>query len=140
MLRKCYLGKVKANAMVTNPGYPEENINAFINLFKYAQQFYGQRNSDEFSFSMFYSGLPYSDLIFQDAAQKLIELRPGKIHQEIKNVSQQIFSEEREYKTYLGREFVKAFEEVECAYVGGSENMGVSVLLVTIATFIVQVL
>ena len=78
MLRKCYLGKVKANAMVTNPGYPEENINAFINLFKYAQQFYGQRNSDEFSFSMFYSGLPYSDLIFQDAAQKLIELRPGK--------------------------------------------------------------
>ena len=63
--------------MVTNPGYPEENINAFINLFKYAQQFYGQRNSDEFSFSMFYSGLPYSDLIFQDAAQKLIELRPG---------------------------------------------------------------
>ena len=78
MLRKCYLGKVKANAMVTNPGYPEENINAFINLFKYAQQFYGQRNSDEFSFSMFYSGLPYSDLIFQDAAQKLIELRPGE--------------------------------------------------------------
>ena len=63
--------------MVTNPGYPEENINAFINLFKYAQQFYGQRNSDEFSFSMFYSGPPYSDLIFQDAAQKLIELRSG---------------------------------------------------------------
>ena len=76
-IRKCYLGKVKANAMVTNPAFPEENINAFINLFKYAQQFYGQRNSDEFSFSMFYSGLPYSDLIFQDAAQKLIELRPG---------------------------------------------------------------
>ena len=75
--RKCYLGKVKANAMVTNPGFPEENINAFINLFKYSQQFYGQRNSDEFSFSMFYSGLPYSDLIFQDAAQKLIELKPG---------------------------------------------------------------
>ena len=76
-IRKCYLGKVKANAMVTNPAFPEENINAFINLFKYAQQFYGQMNSDEFSFSMFYSGLPYSDLIFQDAAQKLIELRPG---------------------------------------------------------------
>ena len=63
--------------MVTNRDYNSETINTFINLFKYAQQFYGQRNSDEFSFSMFYSGLPYSDLIFQDAAQKLIELRPG---------------------------------------------------------------
>ena len=130
--------------MVTNPGYPEENINAFINLFKYAQQFYGQRNSDEFSFSMFYSGLPYSDLIFQDAAQKLIELRPGNIYTSgnhiLERKCESIFSEEREYKRYLGREFVKAFEEVECAYVGGSESTGVSFLLVSIATFIVQVL
>ena len=72
------MGKVKANAMVTNPDYPPEFINSFINLFKYAQQFYGQRNSDEFSFSMFYSYLPYSDLIFQDAAQKLIVLPEGR--------------------------------------------------------------
>ena len=57
-----------------------------------------------------------------------------------RNKSDSIFSEEREYKTYLGREFVKAFEEVECAYVGGSEQTGLSVLLVSIATFIVRVL
>ena len=83
--------------MVTNPGYPEENINAFINLFKYAQQFYGQRNSDEFSFSMFYSGLPYSDLIFQDAAQKLIELRPGNKpgNQKLEHILINIFRGER---------------------------------------------
>ena len=77
--RDCYLGKVKANAMVTNKDYPPEFINSFINLFKYAQQFYGQRNSDEFSFSMFFSPLPYSDLIFQDAAQKLIIIPEGMI-------------------------------------------------------------
>ena len=79
MFRDCYLGKVKANAMVTNRDYNSETINTFINLFKYAQQFYGQRNSDEFSFSMFFSGLPYSDLIFQDAAQKLIVLPECKL-------------------------------------------------------------
>jgi len=111
--RDCYLGKVKANAMVTNPDYPPEFINSFINLFKYAQQFYGQRNSDEFSFSMFYSYLPYSDLIFQDAAQKLIVLP----------------QEQRHHRTYLGREFTKAFEEVECAYVGSSGHVQVSWLV-----------
>ena len=89
--------------MVTSKDYPEETINTFINLFKYAQQFYGQRISDEFSFSMFFSELPYSDLIFQDATQKLIVL-PG---------------EHRHHKSYLGREFSKAFEEVECSYVAG---------------------
>ena len=65
--------------MVTNKDYPPEFINSFINLFKYAQQFYGQRNSDEFSFSMFFSQLPYSDLIFQDAAQKLIVIPEGRL-------------------------------------------------------------
>ena len=85
--RDCYLGKVKANAMVTSKDYPEETINTFINLFKYAQQFYGQRISDEFSFSMFFSELPYSDLIFQDATQKLIVLP----------------REHRHHKAYLGQ-------------------------------------
>ena len=76
--RDCYLGKVKANAMVTNPEYPPHHIDAFINLFKYAQQFYGQKMKNEFSFSMFYSEPPFADLIFQDAAQKIIVLPPGR--------------------------------------------------------------
>jgi len=114
--RDCYLGKVKANAMVTNRDYNSETINTFINLFKYAQQFYGQRNSDEFSFSMFFSDLPYSDLIFQDAAQKLIVL------------PESVYRSESPHKEYLGREFSKAFEEVECAYVGGAGHVHVSLL------------
>ena len=47
---KCNLGKVKANAIVTRGGYGynETHLNAFINLFLYAQTFYGRRTTDEF--------------------------------------------------------------------------------------------
>ena len=45
--------------------YGKRKIESYINLFKYAQQFYGQKVPDEFSFSMFYSTPPYADLIFQ---------------------------------------------------------------------------
>jgi hypothetical protein len=96
--RNCYLGKVKGNALVTNPKYPRTSIEAFINLFNYAQQFYGQKQFDEFSFSMFYSEPPYADLIFQDATQKIIILE----------------GEDLDYRHYLGPEFVRAVEEVEC--------------------------
>ena len=94
----CYVGKVKSNAVVVSPQIGEEKLNAYINLFKYAQQFYGQKVPDEFSFSMFYSQPPYADLIFQDATQQLIVLP----------------EEERDYTQYLDREFLKAYEVVEC--------------------------
>jgi melanoma-associated antigen p97 len=96
--KNCYLGKVKANAIVTSPSHGKEKLNAFINLFKYAQQFYGQKVPDEFSFSMFISHPPYADLIFQDATQQLVVLP----------------EEERHYTKYLDREFLKAVEVVEC--------------------------
>lgn len=46
----CNLGKVKANAIVTRGGYSynETQINAYINLFMYAQTFYGSKTVDEF--------------------------------------------------------------------------------------------
>lgn len=48
--RRCNLGRVKANAIVTRGGdaYNITEINAFINLFTYAQQFYGRKDQDEF--------------------------------------------------------------------------------------------
>jgi len=98
----CYLGTVKANAIVTNPQIGDVKLNAFINLFKYAQQFYGQKVPDQFSFSMFYSDPPYADLIFQDATQQLIVL-PEK---------------ERDYTEYLDPEFLKAYQVVECRSTG----------------------
>lgn len=47
---RCNLGKVMANAVVTRGGYGynETEINAFINLFVYAQQFYGRKDANEF--------------------------------------------------------------------------------------------
>jgi len=48
--QRCNLGKAKSNAIVTRGGsqYNETQINAYINLFIYAQQFNGKREADEF--------------------------------------------------------------------------------------------
>ncbi|KAG8237824.1 hypothetical protein J437_LFUL002433 [Ladona fulva] len=96
----CNLGKVKANAIVTRGGrgYNETELNAFTNLFVYAQQFYGRKHHDEWSFSMFYSKPPYSDLIFQDATLQLHVLKPSK----------------RNFRSYLGRSFMRARSIVDC--------------------------
>lgn len=114
----CYLGKVKSNAIVVNPAIGNTKMNAFINLFKYAQQFYGQKVPDQFSFSMFYSENPYADLIFQDATQQLIVLP----------------EEERHYTRYLDREFLKAYEVVECRSAG--DRLVSSLLMVVISVIL----
>ncbi|XP_015127075.1 melanotransferrin [Diachasma alloeum] len=98
---RCNLGMVKANAIVTRGGYDGYNdtqITAFTNLFIYAQQFYGRKEVDEFSFSMFYSTPPYSDLIFQDATQQLVIIPP----------------DQREYSKWLGPDFMRARRIVDC--------------------------
>jgi melanoma-associated antigen p97 len=112
--KRCYLGEVKANAIVTSPTFGQEKINTFINLMKYSQQFYGQKVPDEFSFSMFFSEPPYADLIFQDATQQLIVLP----------------EEERHYTTYLDKEFLKAYAVVECR--SGSTSINTSFVLLLI--------
>ncbi|XP_043269095.1 melanotransferrin isoform X2 [Venturia canescens] len=97
----CNIGKVKANAMIARGGYYGYNqteINSYINLFTYAEQFYGRKYEDEFSFSMFSSAPPYSDLIFQDATQQLIAIP----------------HEQREYSAYLGPDFMRARRIVDC--------------------------
>lgn len=96
----CNLGKVKANAIVTRggDGYNEVQINAYINLFTYAQQYYGRKDADAFSFSMFYSLPPFYDLIFQDATQQLRSIPP----------------EQRRYDLYLGGDFMRAKRITDC--------------------------
>ncbi|XP_029171415.1 melanotransferrin [Nylanderia fulva] len=116
----CNLGKVAANAIVTRGGndygYNETQINAYINLFIYAQQFYGRKEQDEFSFSMYYSVSPYSDLIFQDATQQLIVIPPEK----------------REYSAYLGPDFMRARRIVDC-------NAGASALRYSLLATIIMI-
>ena len=47
-----------------------------------------------------------------------------------------IVSEQRHHKAYLGREFTKAFEEVECSYVGAAGHDHVSLLLLSLLSLI----
>lgn len=46
------MGKVKANAIVARgkDQYNETEINAFINLFTYAQQFFSRKDEEEFRY------------------------------------------------------------------------------------------
>ena len=120
--KRCFLGKVKANAIVTSPGYGEQRIGSFINLLQYAQQFYGQKVPDEFSFSMFYSEPPYADLIFQDATQQLKVLEPW----------------ERHYTTYLDKEFLKAYSIVDCRS-KASYAKSISILVAVATTIILGI-
>ena len=55
--RRCSLGKVKANAVVTRGGnlFNETELHAFTNLFLYAQQFYGSKISDEFRYENYFN-------------------------------------------------------------------------------------
>ncbi|XP_011195996.1 melanotransferrin [Zeugodacus cucurbitae] len=106
--KKCNLGKVKANAIVTRGGvnYNQTQINAYINLLTYAQQLYGRKNLDTFSFSMFSSPMGYYDLIFQDATRQLRVIPPNQ----------------RRYDTYLGSNFMRARRITDC-YAGAAQLM-----------------
>lgn len=120
---RCNLGKVKANAIVTRGGefYNDTQINAFINLFVYAQQYYGRKDHDDFGFSMFYSPDPYHDLIFQDATRKL----------------HVIDKRERYFSDYLGQDFMRAKRITDChagAYSISNLSHYSSILLLTSIT------
>lgn len=49
--KKCSMGKVKANAIITRGGeaYNHTEVMAFTNLFMAAQQLYGRKTMDEFT-------------------------------------------------------------------------------------------
>jgi len=119
--RECNLGRVKSNAIVTRggEGYNEAEINAYINLFIYAQQFYGRKDYDEFNFAMFHSKVPYSDLIFQDSTTKLQVIEPSQ----------------RYFSTYLGKDFMRAKRIVDC-FAGGNAKSS-STLLVTLCVIVI---
>ncbi|XP_060652548.1 transferrin 2 [Drosophila nasuta] len=114
--KRCNLGKVKANAVVTRGGtnYNETQLHAYINLLTYAQQLYGRKDVDAFSFSMFSSPIGHYDLIFQDATRQLQVIPP----------------ESRRYDTYLGSNFMRARRITDC-YAGAAQMTISLVLLLT---------
>ncbi|XP_037959854.1 melanotransferrin-like isoform X3 [Teleopsis dalmanni] len=119
--KKCNLGIVKANAIVTRggDGYNETQLNAYINLLTYAQQLYGRKDVDTFSFSMFESPINFYDLIFQDATRQLQVIPPNK----------------RRYDLYLGSNFMRARRITDC-YAGASQ-VQISISLLFTLCFIV---
>ena len=62
---RCNLGRIKANAIVTRGGdaYNETQLNAYINLFIYAQQFYGRKDQDDFRYNLQIVFLAYGESI-----------------------------------------------------------------------------
>lgn len=118
----CNLGRVKSNAIVTRggEGYNQHQIDAFINLFVYAQQYYGRKTKDDFSFSMFYSIPPYHDLIFQDSTRQL----------------QIIPTPKRRWDLYLGADFLRARRITDCD--SGAVSMKVSGLLLGLVLFAIH--
>lgn len=114
--KDCNLGKVKANAIVTRGGYGynETQINAYMNLFTYAQQYYGRKDADAFSFSMFYSQPPFYDLIFQDATQQL-RIVPH---------------DQRRYDLYLGGDFMRAKRITDCDSGAMAHKLAISLMII----------
>ncbi|CAG2158032.1 unnamed protein product [Oppiella nova] len=96
--KRCHLGRVATNAIVTNKYNDNYQKEAFINLFIYAQQFYGSKYSEDFTFKMFVSQSDYHDLIFQDSTVQLKAIPYNK----------------RDYRQYLGHDFLKAMTLVDC--------------------------
>ncbi|XP_016994047.2 transferrin 2 [Drosophila takahashii] len=118
--KKCNLGKVKANAVVTRGGvnYNETQMNAYINLLTYAQQLYGRKDVDAFSFSMFSSPIGHYDLIFQDATRQLSVIPPNK----------------RRFDSYLGSDFMRARRITDCY--AGAAQVALSVGLLLVGTLV----
>ncbi|KAF7490608.1 Melanotransferrin [Sarcoptes scabiei] len=94
----CHLGQVATNALVTNRFKPFYEKEAYITLFVYAQQFYGSKYSNEYTFKMFVSDAKHKNLIFQDSTVKLKPIETDK----------------RDYRKYLGHEFLTAINIVDC--------------------------
>ncbi|EDV97400.1 melanotransferrin [Drosophila grimshawi] len=121
--KRCNLGKVKANAIVTRGGvnYNETQLHAYINLLTYAQQLYGRKDVDAFSFSMFSSPLGHYDLIFQDATRQL----------------QVIPQQQRHYATYLGGNFMRARRITDCY--ASAPHLTLSVFLILANMFVLRI-
>ena len=98
--QKCNIGRAAANAIVTAKNKPKKHIEAYINLFLIAQQFYGSQYSQDYTFKMFVSDPAYHDLIFNSATSQLIGLDEPN----------------RDFRKYLGQEFISSIKLIDCSH------------------------
>uniref|UniRef100_A0A0B7BCZ5 Transferrin-like domain-containing protein n=1 Tax=Arion vulgaris TaxID=1028688 RepID=A0A0B7BCZ5_9EUPU len=92
---ECHLGSVPANAIVTAADLPVNQKDIIWNLLNYGQQFFSSDIDGDFH--MFDSGIWYTDLIFTDAAVRLIRIP----------------KERQNYKAWLGESFIAQIENLE---------------------------
>lgn len=100
-------------------------INSYIDLFLHSQQYYGSKYSEDFTFKMFVSEREYSDIIFQDATQQLVEIPLHK----------------RNYHEYLGYDFIQAMKMVDCTAAATTiklNNICIFVIMIVLLLFKLQ--
>lgn len=92
--RNCHLGVVPANAVITSKYKTPAEREIYWNLLNYGQQFFSSDIDGDFH--LFDSGIIYNDLIFTDAAVRLMKINPAK----------------QNYLSYLGPDFVNQIENL----------------------------
>lgn len=120
--KRCNLGKIPANAIVTSEYKPVQHIDSYVNLFIIAQELYGSKYSEDYKFKMFVSPIEsgYNDLIFQDSTSSLFAIPESK----------------RNFIQYLGPEFMRAIRNVDCASSSNSLIKSINLLSFTIVFII----
>ncbi|XP_025096209.1 melanotransferrin-like [Pomacea canaliculata] len=92
---QCHLGEVPANAIVTSGRKTTKQREIMWNLINYGQQFFSSDIDGDFH--MFHSGNWYSDLLFTDAAVRLMKIPEDR----------------QNYKTWLGENFIAQIENLQ---------------------------
>lgn len=113
--QNCHLGKVPANAIVTGSYKSQGEREIFWNMLNYGQQFFSSDTAGDFH--MFDSGTYYTDLIFTDAAVRLMYIPEDK----------------QNYKSYLGQDFIgqiHALKQYTCMPIDAASSLQVSLLVI----------
>nr|KAI8756219.1 melanotransferrin-like isoform X1 [Biomphalaria glabrata] len=91
---ECHLGEVPADAIVTSAAKTSKQIDIIWNVLNYGQQYFSSDIDGDFH--MFDSGFWYSNLIFNDAAVRLMKISPDR----------------QNYKEWLGETFLAQVENL----------------------------
>ncbi|XP_055863595.1 melanotransferrin-like isoform X1 [Biomphalaria glabrata] len=91
---ECHLGEVPADAIVTSAAKTSKQIDIIWNVLNYGQQYFSSDIDGDFH--MFDSGFWYSNLIFNDAAVRLMKISPDR----------------QNYKDWLGETFLAQVENL----------------------------
>ncbi|XP_059175482.1 melanotransferrin-like isoform X2 [Physella acuta] len=117
---ECHLGEVPSNAIVTSASKSAAQKEIMWNVLNYGQQFFSSDIDGDFH--MFDSGLWYSDLIFNDAAVRLMKISDHK----------------QNYRDWLGESFIAQIENLHrytCVNPDSASALSPSLTSLALATF-----